>query len=96
MLSQAFFFPAGRPTERRPAAELGLRVSATEEALRLQADRLVYGVRISAPGFTPLDDAFSIEPGAGRTVALRRDDPEARAEPAVVTALNLEGQVRAA
>ncbi len=96
VFSQAFFFPAGRPTERRPAAELGLRVSVTEEALRLQADRLVYGVRLAIPGFTPLDDAFSVEPGAGRTVALRRDDREARAESAVVTALNLESQVRAA
>ena len=74
VLSQAFFFPAGRPTERRSAAELGLRVSASDDALRLEADRLVYGVRISAPGFTPLDDAFSVEPGRGRTVALRRDD----------------------
>ena len=76
--SQAFFFPAGRPTERRAAAELGLRASVSEDTLRLQADRLVYGVRISAPGFSPVDDAFSVEPGAGRTVALRREDPEAR------------------
>jgi beta-mannosidase len=95
VLSQAFFFPAGRPVERRPAAELGLRVSATEEALRLQADRLVYGVRISAPGFIALDDAFSVEPGAGRTVALRADAPGGDTSSAVVTALNLEDQVRA-
>ena len=93
--SQAFFFPAGRPTERRAAAELGLRASVSEDRLRLQADRLVYGVRISAPGFSPVDDAFSVEPGAGRTVALRREDPEARGESAVITALNLEDQVRA-
>ena len=93
--SQAFFFPAGRPTERRAAAELGLRASVSEDTLRLQADRLVYGVRISAPGFSPVDDAFSVEPGAGRTVALRREDPEARGESAVITALNLEDQVRA-
>ncbi|HXD64894.1 MAG TPA: hypothetical protein VNV17_09765 [Solirubrobacteraceae bacterium] len=96
VFSQAFFFPASRPTERRPAAELGLRVSVTEEAVRLRADRLVYGVRLAIPGFTPLDDAFSVEPGAGRTVALRRDDREAHAESTVVTALNLESQVRAA
>jgi beta-mannosidase len=94
-LSQAFFFPAGRPTGRRAAAEMGLRVSASEDALRFDTDRLVYGVRISAPGFTPLDDAFSVEPGAGRTVALRREDLEARAQSATITALNLEDQVRA-
>src|SRR6185312_7818262 len=96
VLSQAFFFPAGRPTERRPAAELGLQVSAAGDALRFDTERLVYGVRISAPGFTLLDDGFSVEPGAGRTVALRRDDPEARAEKASITALNLSDQVSAA
>ena len=95
VLSQAFFFPAGRPTGRRSAAELGLRVSASEDALRLETDRLVYGLRISAPGFTPSDDAFCLEPGSGRTVALRRDDPDARADKASVTALNLSGQLSA-
>jgi len=95
MLSQSFFFPAGRPIERRTAAELGLSVSATGDALRFETERLVYGVRISAPGFTPLDDAFSVEPGAGRTVALRRDDAEARPDKASVTALNLSDQVSA-
>ncbi len=95
VLSQAFFFPAGRPTGRRSAAELGLRVSASEDALRLETDRLVYGLRISAPGFTPSDDAFCLEPGSGRTVALRRDDPNARADKASVTALNLSGQLSA-
>jgi beta-mannosidase len=96
VLSQSFFFPAGRPTERRPATELGLRVSPAGDALRFETERLVYGVRIAAPGFTPLDDAFSLEPGSGRTVALRREDPDARAENASVTALNLSEQVRAA
>jgi beta-mannosidase len=98
LLSQAFFFPAGRPTARRSAAELGLRVSTSGDALHLQADRVVYGVRISAPGFTPLDDAFSVEPGAGRTVVLRRTGRSGTGSPAqsaVLTALNLSGQVRA-
>jgi beta-mannosidase len=95
LLSQAFFFPAGRPTERRSAAELGLRVRTSGDALHLEADRVVYGVRIAAPGFTPLDDAFSVEPGAGRTVALHRTDSDAPAQSAVLTALNLSGQVRA-
>jgi beta-mannosidase len=95
VLSQAFFFPAGRPTARRAAAELGLRVAAAEDALHLQSDRLVYGIRISAPGFAPADDAFSLEPGSGRTVALRREAAEATAASAVVTAINLEGPVRA-
>jgi beta-mannosidase len=95
VLSRAFFFPAGRPTERRAAAELGLRVSASGDTLRFETERLVYGLRISAPGFTPSDDAFCVEPGSGRTVALRRDDPDARADKASVTALNLSGQLNA-
>jgi beta-mannosidase len=95
VLSQAFFFPAGRPTDRRSAADLGLRLFASQDALRLETERLVYGLRISAPGFTPSDDAFCVEPGSGRTVALRRDDPEARADKASVTALNLSGQLSA-
>ncbi len=98
LLSQAFLFPAGRPTARRSAAELGLRVSASGDALHLEADRVVYGVRIAAPGFTPLDDAFSLEPGAGRTVALRatrQGDTGSPAQSAVLTAINLSGQVRA-
>ncbi len=95
LLSQAFFYPAGRPTERRAAADLGLSVSATEDALWFQADGLVYGVRIAVPGYTPRDDAFSVEPGIGRIVALRRDDDAAGAPSAVVTAINLQDQVRA-
>jgi beta-mannosidase len=95
VLSQAFFFPAGRPTERRSAAELGLHLSASGDTLRFETERLVYGLRISAPGFTPSDDAFCIEPGSGRTIALRRDDPDARADKASVTALNLSGQLSA-
>ena len=70
-------------------------MSASDDALSLEADRLVYGVRISAPGFTPLDDAFSVEPGRGRTVALRRDAAEARPQSVSVTALNLSDQVSA-
>jgi beta-mannosidase len=95
VLSQAFFFPAGRPTERRPASELGLRVAADQDSLSLQSDRLVYGVRISAPGFDLGDDAFSLEPGRPRTVALRREDSSSDAHAAVVTAINLQDQVRA-
>jgi beta-mannosidase len=95
VLCQAFFFPAGRPTDRRPASELGLRITAGADGLRLESDRLVYGLRISAPGFAPADDAFSVEPGRARTVALRRLDPDAKPHSAVVSAVNLEDQVRA-
>jgi beta-mannosidase len=95
VVSQAFCFPAGRPTERRPGAELGVRVIAAEDSVRIESDRLVYGARLTTPGFEAGDDAFSVEPGAGRTVTLRRVDPEAQPS-AVLTAINLSDQVRAA
>ena len=95
VLSQAFFFPAGRPIDRHTASGLGLQVTAEGDGLRLESDRLVYGLRISAPGFAPADDAFSLEPGRARTVALRRLDPDATPQSATVSAVNLEDQVRA-
>jgi hypothetical protein len=95
VVSQAFCFPAGRPTERRPGDELGVRVIAAEDSVRIESDRLVYGARLTTPGFEAGDDAFSVEPGAGRTVTLRRVDPEAQPS-AVLTAINLSDQVRAA
>jgi beta-mannosidase len=94
VISQAFHFPAGRPVHRRPAAELGLRASAGHDSLLLQSDRLVYGMRIAAPGFAAADDAFSLEPGVGRAVALHRLDADAKLQDAVITALNLDDQVR--
>jgi beta-mannosidase len=99
-LAQAFHFPAGRPTHRRPASELGLRISAADTddqtgVVRLESDRLVYGVRIHAPGFAADDDAFSIEPGVPRRVRLRREDTGAHVQSVSVTALNLHDSVRA-
>ncbi len=94
VLSQAFHFPAGRPIDRRPAAELGLRAGPDHDGLLLESDRLVYGVRIAAPGLVAADDAFSLEPGVPRPIALRRVDPEAKLTDAVITALNLDDQVR--
>jgi beta-mannosidase len=98
-LAQAFHFPAGRPMLRRPAAELGLRVDVDEPdaertVIHLQSDRLVYGVRIDAPGFAAEDDAFSIEPSGRRAVSLLRQDPAARVQAATVTAVNLQDSVR--
>jgi beta-mannosidase len=96
VVSQAFCFPAGRPTERRSGAELGVRVIAAEDSVRIESDRLIYGARLTTPGFAAGDDAFSVEPGAGRTVTLRRLDAEAQPSAAVLTAVNLSDPVRAA
>ena len=97
-LSQAFHYPAGRPTEPRPASELGVRITAADTdgeggVVRLASDRLLYGVRIHAPGFAADDDAFSLEPGVERRLRLRREDPAAGVHSVTVTALNLQDAV---
>ena len=94
-LSQAFRFPAGRPLERHSAGDLGLDavLSADGAALTVTAGRLVYGLRIDAPGRVPADDACSIEPGHARTIALH---PALGAGgPVSITALNLDGSLAA-
>ncbi|MGI8512930.1 MAG: hypothetical protein ACR2NH_09940 [Solirubrobacteraceae bacterium] len=99
LVSQSVRFPTGRPKGCQPAHELGLEMelrTATEGApqLSLSSRRLVYGVRLHVPGFLPDDDAFCLEPGRERVVALRPVGTGA-ADPgtATVTALNLAGSV---
>jgi beta-mannosidase len=101
LLSQAFRFPAGRPRGRETAPQLGL--AATIETrdedtatVTVRADRLAYGVRVRIPGFTPDDDAFSVEPGHAREVQLRRSGAESAAPTGHITALNLTGRVAVA
>jgi beta-mannosidase len=98
VLSQAFRFPAQRPLEQLSAEDLGLRATLRRSAggaseLRLASARFAYGVRIHGPRWELGDDAVSIEPGQGRTVAVRLPDAEAAAG-AHVTALNLRGTVQ--
>jgi beta-mannosidase len=93
--SQAILFPAGRPRVRETAAQLGLELAASEAAVRISSRRLLYGVRIDAPGFVPDDDAFSVEPGGSRVVGLTRCDPGAGLPAVTISALNLVGTVSA-
>lgn len=100
LLSQAFCFPAGRPTARRALDELGLTAEVAPEpdgrlALTVGSRRLAYGVRAHVPGFSVSDDAFSIEPGGERLVWLQ-GAPGAEFRGGAVTALNLEGRLRLA
>jgi hypothetical protein len=60
--------------------------------LTVATDRVAWGVRIDAPGFAADDDAFTLVPGAPRTVALRPVVDGARFAGATVTALNLIGE----
>lgn len=101
LLSQAFQFPAGRPARREAAERLELtataRVAADQSVeLTVRSRRLAYGVRIQAPGFIPEDDAFSVEPGGQRLVALYPEAQGLDFTGGTVTALNLEGPVRIA
>ena len=86
----AVFFPAGPPVA---AGDCGLRAAlvtaAGGPAVRLQAGGLAWGVRVAVPGCAPADDAFCLEPGEERIVALRGRP----AGPGQVTALNAAGPV---
>ena len=97
LLSQAFHFPAGWPLNQEPARRLGL-VAELDDAggllrLAVSSRRLAYAVRIHVPGFTPSDDAFSVEPGGTRTIELRPDRDDSRFDGGWLTGLNLAGQV---
>jgi beta-mannosidase len=103
LLSQAFRFPAGRPPTAGSAGALGLRAAIERHPgegsrLRVASTRFAYGVRISAEGAEPSDDAFGVEPGHERLIALRAarlpGDGSGSDGGAVVTALNLRGRIR--
>jgi beta-mannosidase len=98
-LSQAFRFPAGPPIEPQTAERMGIEAVARTDGpgaarVTIQSRRLAYGVRIHAPGFTPDDDALTVEPGRPRAVRLRPGPGAADFIGATLTALNLEGELR--
>ncbi|HEY5390154.1 MAG TPA: hypothetical protein VIJ83_06315 [Solirubrobacteraceae bacterium] len=91
-LAQSFRLPAGRPLEREPAAVLGASATLEEEGeagVSIETRRFLYGVRVEVPGCAPSDDAFSVEPGGRRSVALR-GVPQSGGS---ITALNLRGRL---
>lgn len=101
LLSQSFRFPGGRPIAPSSRTALGLtaslcRPSSGSPRLTVASMRLAYGVRVGAPGHIPADDGFCIEPGHERTVELTPSGDESDGDvPVTVTALNLDGHVRA-
>ncbi len=99
LLSQAVRFPAGRPLRREPAPELGLEASSEIApdgglSLLVRARRLAYGVRVHADGLATSDDAFCVEPGHERRIALRPARGAVPTDVAFLTALNLDGRLR--
>ena len=99
LLSQAVYFPAGRPTTREPAQRVGIEAwsqptAGGEVSLTVRTRRLAYGVRVHVPGFAPDDDAFCVEPGGERVVRLLPESNESQLSAGSVTALNLDGPVK--
>jgi beta-mannosidase len=99
IVSQAFRFPTGRPTGRRPAAELGLTAALIGDehgnpCLRVASRALAYGVRAHLPGVIASDDAFCLEPGHERLLSLRDEGAGQAADNGFVTAVNMTGRVR--
>jgi beta-mannosidase len=98
LLSQCFRLPVGRPLRRETPEQLGVEAHAqptgdNSASLTVASDRFLYGVRPSLPGFRPADDAFCVEPGRPRVLALRRIADDADATHGSITALNLDGRV---
>ncbi len=97
LVSQAFQFPAGRPSEVLEASALGLTASMRKDDLGLVLDvrsrRLAHGVRIVGAGIAPEDNAFDVEPGGVRSVRLRPRGPSVEVPAITLRAINLEGAV---
>ncbi len=94
VLARDFRWPVGRPRGRLARSTLGLDVSAAAlpgggVGVTIESRRLLYGARLSAPGFVPGDDAFNVEPGRATTVGLRPAGPDAPPARVRLRALNL-------
>lgn len=112
ILSQAFRQIGARPIVVESGGRLGLEGEVAADAadatrgpddgvrhsVVIRSRRAAIGVRVGVPGFRPVDDAFSIEPGSGRTVELRplgeTGMPVAGLPIGRLTALNLAGELR--
>ena len=97
-IAQCFRFPAGRPLEVEPAVRLGLEATAVRGgdgtlAVSVSSRRLAYGVRLEVPGFMPADDAFSVEPGGARVIAMRPMASAVAFSGGGITAINLDGRL---
>jgi len=97
-VSRSVRFPVGRPLTVEAAHRLCLEAAFVSDSdgtpvLRLASERLVYGVRVQAPGFEPSDDCFCLEPGGERLIRLRPRASGAVLKAAEVVALNLSGRI---
>ncbi len=75
ILSEAFFFPPGRPSRREGIERLGFSASAEPQAdgslrVTLSSTRFAYAVTLDVPGYMASDDYISVAPGGRRVVQL--------------------------
>ena len=88
---------AGRPLEQQPPETVGLEARLRERGSELGSEvrsrGFAYGVTVHAPGCELSDNAFSVEPGGRREVAVRPREPGASPPDMSLTALNLAGRV---
>ena len=98
-ISQAAFFPAGRPAAAELAARLGLELEAAPAGdaieVRLRSRRFLYAARVEARGYLAAEPWFCVEPGVERRLVLERGGDEEPASTVAVSALNLRGRLSA-
>jgi hypothetical protein len=99
VISQAAFFPAGRPAAAEPAERFGLELEAGSAGegveVRLRSRRFLYAARVEAGGYAAEAPRVWVEPGVERRVLLARDPGVEPGGTVAVSALNLRGRLSA-
>jgi beta-mannosidase len=98
LISQAVFFPAGRPAGKKTAEHLGVEFEAAAVdggavEVRLRSCRFLLGARVEAGGYVASDSWFCLEPGVERTLVLKLDGTAEPGSAVTVSALNLRGRL---
>ncbi len=75
LVSEAFFFPLGRPVRRESIDTLGFTAKAARGGdgsllLTLESKRFAHAVSLDVPGHRASDDFVSVAPGGRRTITL--------------------------
>jgi beta-mannosidase len=97
VLSQSCRFVSGRPLKLRSPEGCGVSASVRtvdgESRLTVTSEHFLYGVRAVIADHLVQDDAFFVEPGRPRALALRRCHQDAEPTGGSLRALNLDGRV---
>ncbi len=98
ILSQGFFFPAGRRPDPVDAERLGIETAVRsgdgeDLVVEVRARHLVSGLSLEAAGYLAAEGALCLEPGGGREILLRRRAGEEPAGTLTIRALELRGRL---